>query len=144
MMKITLAILLTLFCLVSAVSQDQQPPEIPPLLTFADLQKNDPIEGPFRIAGYVIDAYKCPPCPAGAMCKPCLGDHIVVTDNIDEKDPALIKRLRIFTDQPEQCELKKQYLFTVKVRGKILKGQPIHDVDLLSFAEMPDSSTRIQ
>lgn len=141
MMKITLRILLSLACLMPALSfsQDQPPADCPPLLTFNDLQKNDSIEGPFRMVGYMIFVYKCPPCPAGAMCKPCLPDHIVVTDNIDEKDPALIKRLRIFTDKPEQFELKKKYQFTVKVRGKIPKGHPIGDVDLLSFAGMPDS-----
>jgi len=113
---------------------NQQPADIPPLLTFDDLQKNDSIEGSFSIVGYVIDVYKCPPCQAGAMCKPCIGDNIVVTDNIAEKDPARIKRLRIFTDKPEQFELKKQYQFTVRVRGKIPKGQPIHDAELVSSA----------
>ena len=127
----------------SELQKDQPSEESSPLLTFADLQKNDAIAGPFRIAGYVIDSYKCPPCPAGAMCKPCIGDHIVVTDNLDEKDAALVKRLKIFTDKPEQFELKKKYIFTVKVRGRILRGQPIHDVDLVSFAAVPDSSHRI-
>lgn len=142
MMKITLPILLTLVCLMPTLSfsQDQQPLESPPLLTFNDLQKNDSIAGPFRIVGYVIDVYRCPPCPERMQCKPCLGDHVIVTDNIDEKDPALIKRLRIFTDKPEQFELKKKYLFTAKVRGKMLKGQPIYDVDVVSFARMPDIS----
>jgi predicted NAD-dependent protein-ADP-ribosyltransferase YbiA (DUF1768 family) len=120
------------------LQEDQQSSESPPLLRFADLQKNDAIDGPFKIVGLVTDIYKCPPCPAGAMCKPCIGDHIDVTDNLDEKNPALIKRLRIYTDKPEQFEAKKKYLFTVKVRGKILKGQPIHDVDLVSFAGIPD------
>jgi hypothetical protein len=27
-----------------------------------------PAQGTVRIAGYVIDAYRCPPCPKGAMC----------------------------------------------------------------------------
>jgi hypothetical protein len=71
------------------------------------------------------------------MCKPCLGDHVVMTDNIGEKDPALIRRLRIFTEKPEQFESKKKYQFTVKVRGKLQKGQPIRDVDLVSFTGMP-------
>lgn len=118
------------------------PPAETPLLTFADLQKNDSIEGAFRIVGYVIDVYKCPPCPEGAMCKPCLGDHIVVTDNFDEKNPALIKRLRIFTDKSEQFEAKKKYDFTVKVRGKIPKGHPISDVELISFVAVRDNSRK--
>jgi len=49
----------------------------------------------------------------------------------------LIKHLRIFTEKPEQFESKKKYQFTVKVRGKLQKGQPIRDVDLVSFTGMP-------
>jgi len=113
-------------------SQGQDPTREPPLLTFNDLQKND-LDGPFRIEGFVIQTYKCPPCPAGMQCKPCLGDHIVVTDNVDEKDPGLIKRLRIFTGKPEQFALKKKYSFTVKVRGKRQTGHAVEEVDLIRF-----------
>jgi len=69
------------------------------------------------------------------MCKPCIGDHIVVTDNLDEKDPALRKRLRIFTDQPEKFALREKYSFLVKARGTIPKGQPLNNVDLLAQPE---------
>lgn len=143
LMKITLTILLTMVCLMPALSfsQDHDPPaKSPPLLTFNDLQKNDSVAGSFRMVGYVIEVHKCPPCPDRMQCKPCLGDHIVVTGNLDEKDAALIKRLRIFTDKPEQFESKKKYQFTVKARGKIPKGQPLPDVDLLSFTRLPETS----
>ena len=111
-----------------------------PLLTFEDLQKNDSIEGSFSIVGYVIDVHKCPPCPEGAMCKPCLGDYIIMSDSLAENDRTLVKHLRIFTDKPEQFEAKKKYQFTVKVRGKAVKGQPLHDVDLSSYAALPNHS----
>src|ERR1700720_2382748 len=119
MIKRRFTIIIMLVCLmpILSLSQDQDPTREPPLLTFKDLQKND-LEGPFRIEAYVIQTYKCPPCQAGMQCKPCLGDHIVVTDDVDEKDPAQTKRLRIFTSKPEQFEMKKKYSFVVKVRGK--------------------------
>ena len=115
-----------------SLSQDKDQTREPPLLTFSDLQKND-LQGPFRIEGYVIQTYKCPPCPEGAQCKPCLGDHIVITDDVDEKDRAQVKRLRIFTSKPEQFELKKQYSFLVKVRGKLPKDRAIENVELIGF-----------
>jgi hypothetical protein len=135
MIRKHLTILFTVVCLLPALSfsQDRTSAQEPPLLTFNDLQRNDSIEGPFRIVGAVIDIYKCPPCPAGAMCKPCIPDNIVVTDNLDEKDLSKIKRLRISTDKPEQFELKKKYTFTVKVKGKVPSGRAIQDVDLISF-----------
>lgn len=115
--------------------QTQQPSVSPPLLTFDALEKNDSIERPFSIVGFVIEVHKCPPCPERMQCKPCLGDYIVVTDNLAEKDPTLIKRLKIFTDKPGQFELKKRYQFTVKVRGR--SGQGKLNVELLSFTAMP-------
>lgn len=113
-------------------AQDQDSTRNAPLLTFEDLKK-DGVAGPFRIKGYVINIYKCPPCPPGAMCKPCIPDNIDVTDNLDDKNPALIKRLRIFTDKPEKFELKKKYSFLVKVKGRTPQGRAIENVDLISF-----------
>ena len=133
----TLATVALLFCLLAPVcfSQENKTPE-PPLLTFGDLQKGNRDDGPFRIEGYVIQTYKCPPCPAGAMCKPCIGDHIVITDNVEEKDPARIKRLRILTDKPEQFELKRKYSFVVKVRGTPQKDRAIEEVELIRFCSL--------
>jgi hypothetical protein len=135
MIRKVFTILFTVVCLLSALSflPDRTSAQDPPLLTFNDLQKNDSSKGTFRIVGYVIDIYKCPPCPPGAMCKPCIPDNIVVTDDIDEKDFSKIKRLRISTDKPEQFETKRKYTFTVKLKGKVPSGRAIQDVDLISF-----------
>jgi hypothetical protein len=124
--------LLCLLCPLS-FSQDQRPTQEPPLLTFADLQKSDSIDGPFRIEAFIIQTYKCPPCPKGAMCKPCIGDYIVLSDKVDEQVPEQIKRLRVFTDKPDQFEMKKKYSFILKVKGKIAPGHPIEEVELISF-----------
>ena len=147
MIRHTLTILITAACLMCAPSFSQapavyafqdttQPP--PPRLTFSDLKRNNSIKGTFIVVAFVIQTYKCPPCPPNAMCKPCIGDHLVVTDNVDEKDPVRIQRLRIFTDKPEQFELKKKYSFTVKVRGKVPSGRAIQDVDLISFEPLKE------
>lgn len=137
MVKCTLIIIFTLACLVStlSVAQDRNPVRKPPLINFAGLNRSDLDEGPFQIEGYVTEIYKCPPCPEGAQCKPCLGDHLVITDNPDEKDPALIRRLRIFAKRPEleKFEVTKKYSFLVSVRGKLHDGKPVADVDLIAL-----------
>ena len=147
MIRNTLTILIAAACLMCAPSFSQAPAvsafqvqtqSPPPQLTFNDLKRNDSIKGTFIIIAFVIQTYKCPPCPPNAMCKPCLGDHIVVADNIDEKDPALIQRLRIFTDKPKQFELKKKYSFTVMTRGEIAPGHPLGEVNLISFETVKD------
>ncbi len=142
MIRNTLTILIAAVCLMCAPSFSQAPDVSafqdksqtpPPRLTFNDLKKNDSIKGTFIVVAFVIQTYKCPPCPPNAMCKPCVGDHIVVTENLDEKDPARIQRLRIYTDKPEQFELKKRYSFTVRTRGKTAPGHPLEEADLISF-----------
>jgi hypothetical protein len=126
--------MVTLACLAATLTfaQDKNPVPKPPLITFAGLQKSDLDKGPFRIEGFVMQVYKCRPCPEGAVCKPCLGDHIVITDNLREKDPALIKRLRIFNKKPDDFAVGKKFSFLVKVRGKILAGRAVEDADLIS------------
>jgi hypothetical protein len=73
------------------------------------------------------------------MCKPCMGDNIEVTNSLDESNPALIRRLWIFTDKPEKFELKKKYSFVVKVKGQPPKGRAIEKVDLISFDPVKES-----
>jgi len=140
MIKSRFTIIIALACSVSTLSfaQDRNPVRDPPLITFAQLNRSDLDDGPFRIEGHVTEVYKCPPCPEGAQCKPCLGDHLVITDNPDEKDPALIRRLRIFSRRPEleELEIAKQYSFLVKVRGRLRNGKPLEEVDLISFTPL--------
>jgi len=135
MIQRTLLILFALTGLLVAFSfsQDRDATKKPPLLTFDDLKKNDGIEGQFRIEGYVIDVYKCPPCPPRAICKPCIPNNLVITDAADPKDLSKINRLRIFTDKPEQFELKKKYSFTVNLKNKVPAAHAITDVFLVSF-----------
>jgi hypothetical protein len=136
MLKRTSTVILTIVCVMWTFSFSQDVARKVPLLTFNDLQRNNEIEGPFRIEGYVINIYKCPP---GAMCKPCNPDNIDVTSNLDEKNSALIKRLRIFTDKPEKFEMKKKYSFVVKVKGQTPKGRAIENADLISFDRVKES-----
>ena len=72
------------------------------LLKFADLQKYDPVNETFQIDGYVLDIYKCPPCPPGAICKPCIPDNITIADSSDWMDVSKLKRLRIYTDKTDK------------------------------------------
>jgi hypothetical protein len=134
MIRKTLAILFTVVGLTTlSIAQDKRSTPELPRLTFSDLKRNDSIAGAFIIVGSVVQIYNCPPCPPGMQCKPCLGDYLVITDNLDEKDPLLIRRLRVFTRKPEQFELRKKVSFVAKIRGKVPKGKPIED---LNFIEM--------
>jgi hypothetical protein len=143
MVKRTVTILFSLACMVATLSiaqataQDRHVVQDPPLITFDGLNRSDLDDGPFRIEGVVTDIHKCPPCPAGAQCKPCLGDYLLITDNPDEKDPALKRRLRIFARRAEldRLEVAQKYTFLVKVRGKLRDGKSLEEVDLVDPLE---------
>ena len=119
---------LTFLAASSVSSQTHQP-----LLNFSDLQKFDGVNTTFRIEGYIFDIYKCPPCPKGAMCKPCIPESVVISDKIDQKDISSIKRLSIYTKDTDQFTLKRRYIFTLKIKGDLEKGKPIENVDLVNF-----------
>jgi hypothetical protein len=46
----------------------------------ATLLARHPSSGSATVTGYVTYLYRCPPCPPGAMCKPCMGDNLVLSD----------------------------------------------------------------
>jgi hypothetical protein len=61
----------------------------------------------------VKSVYRCPPCPEGSQCKPCLGDHVLVTNGNSEFD------FRVFTHQLSMFEVDKSYDFTVRFRSAL-------------------------
>jgi hypothetical protein len=107
-----------------------------PLLTFDDLRKYNPQNHTFRIKAFVFDIYKCPPCPPGAMCKPCIPDNLTVVDLIKEKDYSSMKRLRILTEQTDKFTRKGKYLFTVKVKENLSEGASVTEVELIGFEKL--------
>ena len=50
-------------------------------LRVAEAIAQAPVEGRLTITGYVARIYLCPSCPSGAVCKPCVGDHVVLSDD---------------------------------------------------------------
>ena len=84
----------------------------------------------FRIKAYVLDIYVCPPCPKGAQCKPCMENHLTVTDKKpkDLFDHASYRRLRILSQNPGNFKPQQTYWFTVGLRDK---ATPIVEVELV-------------
>ena len=59
----------------------------------------------------VVDTYTCPPCPPGMQCKPCIGDHVLVSDEASDKK----KTLTVLAKDPEQYIKEKKYTFLIKL-----------------------------
>jgi hypothetical protein len=90
--------------------------------------------GVSTIDGYVVGAYTCPPCPAGAMCKPCLmASAIVVGPKPDmgpvspRSPPAGAKT--VLTETPSAYTQGTKYRFEVRELPNraltLLKAEPL-------------------
>jgi hypothetical protein len=53
-------------------------PRLP--LTVAQAASLKPEGQSLWVEGYVVDLYRCPPCPDGAKCEQCLDDRVVLSD----------------------------------------------------------------
>jgi hypothetical protein len=80
----------------------------------------------FRIQAKVVDFYHCPPCPKGAICEPCIGDHVTVVDT----DGSSKQRASIFTKNPDEFAKEAVYVFTLTLHDK---AYPDSGANLVSF-----------
>lgn len=65
------------------------------------------------IKAKVLDVYRCPPCPPGAICKPCEGDHLTVEDT--DADTPLQSRIFANVDGFDKNAV---YIFTLVLLNK--------------------------
>lgn len=102
-----------------------------PLVKFADLETTT--SDTIRLKGFVLDVYQCPPCPPGAICKPCIENNISVVEDKpqDISKIPLEKRVRLFTVNHKGFEVGKEYLFVVTFRNR--KSSPKDNLSLISF-----------
>jgi len=100
------------------------------------IKQNNFASGTYGTEGYVAKIYTCPSCPKGVMCKPCMGNNIVISNNnkiLDGLYSLTENELIIFATNPEQFKLGKKYKFTIKMRDYKSTEEPINDVELVGY-----------
>ena|SRR6185295_10037809 len=80
----------------------------------------------FRIQAKVVNRYHCPLCPQGAICKPCIGDHLTVVDT----DGSSNRQELIFTKNPDEFATEAVFVFTLTLHNK---ARPESGTDLIAF-----------
>lgn len=103
-------LILFFVCLVitCGISAQSEVKNYPLLNSLNQINKNTP--DTCRITAFVNSIYTCPPCPKGAECKPCIGDHIMIADSLNSK-----KLFRVFADEPDKFSIAKKYSFIIKL-----------------------------
>ena len=120
-MKIILGITF-IFILISAQAFAQgRKQKSYPRVEIKDLEssKYDTLE----VIASVKSIYKCPPCPQGAQCKPCIGDHVEVIYG------EVAQWARFFTHEPEKYQAHKAYIFLVRFRSSFHR---IDNIEIIS------------
>ncbi len=106
-------------------------------LSISEIKRQAVVGEQYLIQGYVTLKSTCPPCPKGAMCKPCLYDGNIVVSEKNEprelyndlKDIDLV----VFTKQAETFKLGQHYWFRVHILSTKSTGQEINDVELIDW-----------
>lgn len=108
----------------------------------ATLLAKHPGSGSATVTGYVNYIYRCPPCPPGAHCKPCMGDNLVlsdapkqVTDYADVGDGDLI----VLADraQLDTLEVGSRYRLEIDIGPDKHLSNPIPDPHLKTATAAP-------
>ena len=85
----------------------------------------------YTLEAYVAFIKPCPPCPEGAMCKPCISKYIGVTTEKGSKDYVFL-----LTDNPEIFDVEERYQFTIQ-------DTPQEDYKMLvEYRSLSDSGMR--
>lgn len=101
-----------------------------------NFKTSKPQQRVYVFEGYVVKKYTCPPCPAGAQCKACMKNNIVVSDTDMTMGPSYTltnAEVIIFTQEADRLELHKKYRFKVRLTDKRSTSEPINDLELVDF-----------
>lgn len=92
-----------------------------------------------NIEGYVVKISTCPPCPEGYLCKMCMRDNILVSENnvLTETYQLTDSNIVIFTEQTKQFELGKKYKFSIKILDYKSINQNLNDVEIIGYESLP-------
>lgn len=109
-------------------------------LTIARFRNLRPESGTYVLEGFIIKRSPCPPCPEGALCKPCMGDHVIISDLPDSLDrhPRRLHEQDLVVFIPsrtdlERLEVGQRRRLTVRVKPGRTTVLPIHDVELVEL-----------
>ena len=102
-------------------------------ISIAQLRALKAATGTYRVEGYVAKQYRCPPCPPGDQCKPCMRNNILLSETPESliSYPTSGNYLRVFTDQPELLQKEVRYRMTLRV---LTQNSPFggHDTELIN------------
>ncbi len=91
--------------------------------------------GTYNTEGYVVKIFTCPLCPKGVICKPCMRDNIVISENNKLLENYFLsdKEIILFANSPKQFKMGEKYTFSIKILDYKSTGEPINDVEIIGY-----------
>jgi hypothetical protein len=133
---LTLTLLILTACAVQNIptSTTTQTSDERPSMTVAQFKLGDTQQA--SVDAFVVKVYTCPPCPAGAMCKPCMGDNIVISDDQKQMGTYTLtdNDIIVFTDKTKDFTTGKKYTFTIRLTDSKSTMDTINDVELVDYS----------
>ena len=95
------------------------------------------LSGSYNTYGYIVKIYQCPGCPTGYVCKPCMRDNIVISQDRKLLDAYQLsdKDLIIFVNNTKQFIIGKEYMFSIRITEQKSTSEPINDAELMGWAD---------
>ena len=110
-----------------AAYDEPRTPLSPPSIDIGGLRTAPPLGRRVRFEGYVVDSYRCPPCPRGAQCKPCAMPTVIFVAAAKEHGrfswtapPADVAAIAV--DDPAAFTPGVRYRFEVQVPERARDG----------------------
>ena len=107
-----------------------------PFLSIHELRQLNPTSGRYNTEGYVAKIFTCPPCPSGALCKPCMRDNIVISEQRKTIETYTLTEmdLIVFVNHPDQFTIGKKYTFSIQISQNHSTGDSINDLELAGYS----------
>lgn len=106
--------------------------------TIQELKERNPVSGFFDVEGYVAKIFRCPACPAGAECMPCMPENIVISEQmktIEAYNSITSSEMIIFVqNQGQLFALGERYRFSIRVMDFRTTDEPLNDIELLGYS----------
>ena len=109
--------------------------ELPQIYSVAEFKTKNLPPAVYHIEAYVTFIYTCPPCPAGALCKPCSPNFAIISD---ESQPHTAtndltnKDLLLYRSSTEKLKIGHRYRFYIRVLEKDIYGGPGNAIKILN------------
>jgi hypothetical protein len=91
--------------------------------------------GTYFTQGYVVQKYVCPACLEGNLCKPCLPNYILISENPSvDADSLLYPKMMVFVEDARIFEERQEYKFLVQILDVKSIDQKLNNMKLIYAA----------